>query len=141
MKLIFSFVVYLAVVTGCSFGQTTEILTNSILSNNSYLPDSSFNLTALKSIQPIKYYLVNSGGTQNPVSLQYYQQLALTKFYFESEKPTTVKDEKEEKSQSKWDWLYFAGTAVAAVIVYFAWPDKSPQSKQTLTFGKPLPPR
>jgi hypothetical protein len=140
MRLISFFLFFLIVVTGFTFGQITNSQIKAEVKNY-YLQDSCKDFFFLKNIQPITYYLVNSGGHQNPITLQNYPQLSFTKFYFESEKPTTIIDEKEEKSQSKWDWLYFAGTAVAAVIVYLVWPEKAPESKQSLTFGKPLPPR
>jgi hypothetical protein len=126
---------------GGVFGQQLNSPVNSNQANKSYLMDSCKDFTSLNSIQPIKYYLVNSRRQTNSITLQNYHLLGLTKFYFEDEKPVQAKEDKEEKSQAKWDWLYFAGTAIAAVIVYLVWPEKAPETKQTLTFGKPLPPR
>jgi hypothetical protein len=126
---------------GSVIGQQLNSPVKSNQTNKSYLTDSCKDFSSLKNIQSIKYYLVNSSKQTNRITLQNYQLLGLTKFYFENEKPDTVKEVKEEKSSAKWDWLYFAGTAIAAVIVYLVWPEKAPEAKQTLTFGKPLPPR
>jgi hypothetical protein len=141
MKIKTSIIIVLTIVSGYSFGQNNTSLIKSIQSNNYYCSNKTSVSMTIKSIQPVKYYLVSSGGLQNPLTLKYYPRLAFTKFYFESEKPASAKDDNEEISQSKWEWLYFAGTVLAAVIVYLVWPEKSPESKQTLTFGKPLPPR
>jgi hypothetical protein len=93
------------------------------------------------SIPSIKSVLIKSNSEKNLFTLNSFRTVRLTKFYLAVENPLNTVEEKTEKSQTKYDWLYFIGTAVAAVIVYFAWPEKAPESKQTLTFGKPLPPR
>jgi hypothetical protein len=105
---------------------------------------NSENLHSILLSEPIINFLIKKKNVPDLLSFNNHNSLGLTKFYFmdeisESSKPAS--EEKDEKQSSKYDWLYFAGTAIAAVIVYFAWPEKTPEAKQSLTFGKPLPPR
>jgi len=136
----FSLIVFI----GCIYSQETD--TSSFVKNKLqyFTYDSLDTLHSVVFSKSVKNFLIKEKRDPDLLSLKNFKSLELSKFYFADEiskTSETTSDDKEKKPQTKYDWLYFAGTALAAVIVYFAWPGKAPESKQTLTFGKPLSPR
>lgn len=126
MKIFTSLIVFCFLLFGNKFCQIKDTLCN------------NFSYSGL-SVPSLKEVLIKSDREKNMFTLNINHPVLFTKFFTADENHLNNIDEKDEKT--KYDWLYFIGTAVAAVIVYFAWPEKAPESKQTLTFGKPLPPR
>jgi hypothetical protein len=56
-------------------------------------------------------------------------------------KNNNAEEGKKEDSIFTTNFFYFAGAAVVAVIAYFAWHNKEPETKANPTFGVPLSPK